>query len=62
MPIIANGGTKNLADFENLFDKTEISAAVGGACFVCYGARKAVLILLTENELETLMSKYEVYK
>ncbi len=63
IPIIANGGAKNLADFENLFDKTEISAAVGGACFVYYGARKAVLINYpTENELETLMSKYEVYK
>ena len=55
-------GEQNLADFENLFDKTEISAAVGGACFVYYGARKAVLINTTENELETLMSKYEVYK
>ncbi len=60
IPIIANGGAKNLADFENLFDKTEICAAVGGACFVYYGARKAVLINYPkENDLEILMSKYE---
>ena len=60
IPIIANGGAKSLIDFENLFDQTDISAACGGACFVYYGSRKAVLISYPDQkDIENLLLKYE---
>ena len=60
IPIIANGGAKNLADFEKLFSKTNISSASGGACFVYYGSRKAVLINYPNKfEINEIMERYE---
>ena len=61
LPIVANGGANNLDDFEILFDNTKISSAAGGACFVYYGKRKAVLINYPDTKtIEQLMQKYEI--
>ncbi len=63
LPIIANGGASNLASFEGLFDKTEISAASAGASFVYYGSRKAVLINYPDSaSMQKIMDKYERWK
>ena len=60
IPIIAHGGASNLISFEELFNKTFISAAAGGSSFVYYGNRKAVLINYpTIKEIQNLMEKYE---
>ena len=60
IPIIAHGGASNLISFEELFNKTFISAAAGGSSFVYYGNRKAVLINYpTKKEIQNLMEKYE---
>jgi cyclase len=60
IPIIANGGANNMDDFQELFDKTKISAASGGACFTFYGKRKAVLINYPSlQSVNDLMERYE---
>ena len=60
LPVIANGGANNITSFEELFDKTSISAASAGASFVYYGSRKAVLINYpTSQSLEKTMNKYD---
>ena len=60
IPIIANGGACNLNSFEELFDKTRLSSASAGSCFVYYGKRKAVLINYpNKDDLNLLFEKYE---
>ena len=61
IPIIANGGAKDIKSFQKLFDETNISAAAAGACFVYYGQRKAVLINYPDlKSINSLMERYEV--
>jgi cyclase len=60
IPIIAQGGAGQISDFIKLFDETAICAAIGGASFVYYGSRKAVLINYPNKEkLDELMRNYE---
>jgi cyclase len=60
IPIVAQGGAANINDFKKLFDETDICAAIGGASFVYYGSRKAVLINYPSKEsLDEIMENYE---
>jgi cyclase len=61
IPIVAQGGAGSLNDFKKLFDDTEICAGIGGASFIYYGSRKAVLINYPDpRTLEEFMEKYEI--
>lgn len=60
IPIIANGGAKNIESYENLFKNTNLSSCAAGANFVFFGERKAVLINYpTSEQIENLFLKYE---
>ena len=60
VPLIANGGAKDLDSFSKLFDNTNLASASAGAYFVFYGERDAVLINYpTSSELENFFIKYE---
>lgn len=60
VPLVANGGAKNLNSFEELFESTSISSAAAGTFFVFFGNRKAVLINYPEEkEINRIMEKYE---
>ena len=60
IPIIASGGVGSVEDIINFFDSTNLNAITCGAHFVFYGKRNAVLINYpTQDEIETLMQKYE---
>ena len=63
IPIIANGGACNLNSFVELFDKTRLSSASAGSCFVYYGKRKAVLINYpNKDDLNLLFEKIRKIK
>ena len=63
IPIIANGGACNLNSFEELFDKTRLSSASAGSCFVYYGKRKAVLINYpNKDDLNLLFENTKIKK
>jgi len=50
IPIIASGGAKDLNDFNEIFYKTNVSAASAGELFIFFGKHRAVLINYPEYE------------
>ena len=58
--LVAPGGVGSIEDITNFFDTTNLNAITCGAHFVFYGKRNAVLINYpAQDEIETLMQKYE---
>lgn len=60
VPLIANGGIKNIEEIINFFDNFSFNSVSCGNLFVYFGLREAVLINYPDqNEIEEIMKKYE---